>query len=187
MAAFFLLAAAASTASGAVTCDECKTGTTDLVDRLTSPSSIAEQIAILTAVVCPQLSPDMNCEELLNTWWGDAATCMYTHIADSSPTPCVQLGYCASRRALTQQARDWTCEECTSILVKVSDLLQDQDIIDDSIGHLQGECFCGAGGHTDDCPDILSSLMISRHRLRSSSVFYLRDILLIHNVEIIPI
>ena len=51
-----LAAISAVSASRAVTCDECQAAVVDLVTRLTSPESIAEQIAILKLTVCPQVS-----------------------------------------------------------------------------------------------------------------------------------
>merc|ERR1719341_1059184 len=57
MKLLILAIAAISTvsASKAVTCDECQAAVTDLVARLLSEESIAEQVAILKLTVCPQL------------------------------------------------------------------------------------------------------------------------------------
>ena len=55
---FLVLALAALgsvSASKAVTCDECQAAVTDLVARLLSEESLAEQIAILKLTVCPQV------------------------------------------------------------------------------------------------------------------------------------
>merc|ERR1711970_306706 len=156
MKAFIFLVAAASSASAALTCEECQQGTVDLVTRLTSDESIAEQIAIMEATVCPSLPPELNCAENLEMWWGDAATCIYQHIAEADP--CVDLGYCSKRRLLSQ-VRDWTCEECNAILERVSGFLQDDATIADSISYLQGECFCGQEGHTDSCPSLVETLL----------------------------
>ena len=48
-------AVSGSAASRAVTCDECQAASADLVDRLLGEESLAEQIAILKLVVCPQV------------------------------------------------------------------------------------------------------------------------------------
>ena len=56
---FLVLALAALgtvSASKAVTCDECQAAVTDLVARLLSEESLAEQIAILKLTVCPQVT-----------------------------------------------------------------------------------------------------------------------------------
>merc|ERR1711862_428933 len=65
-------------ASKAVTCDECQAAVTDLVARLLSEESIAEQIAILKLTVCPQL-PDIDCAGTLDMWFPDMAGCIYNH------------------------------------------------------------------------------------------------------------
>merc|ERR1711955_89996 len=81
---YFILALAAIgavSASGAVTCDECQTAASDLVDRLLSEESIAEQIAILKLVVCPQLPADIDCEGTLDM-------CTLTWPAASTTTSC---------------------------------------------------------------------------------------------------
>ena len=48
-------AVSGSAASRAVTCDECQAASADLVARLLGEESLAEQIAILKLVVCPQV------------------------------------------------------------------------------------------------------------------------------------
>ena len=56
---FLILAIAAISAvsadNKAVTCDECQAAVGDLVTRLLGEESLAEQIAILKLVVCPQV------------------------------------------------------------------------------------------------------------------------------------
>ena len=50
-----LAALGSVSASKAVTCDECQAAVTDLVARLLSEESLAEQIAILKLTVCPEV------------------------------------------------------------------------------------------------------------------------------------
>ena len=61
---FIILAIAAIGAvsasdSKAVTCDECQAAVGDLVTRLLGEESLAEQIAILKLVVCPQVNIEL--------------------------------------------------------------------------------------------------------------------------------
>ena len=63
---FIILAIAAIGAvsasdSKAVTCDECQAAVGDLVTRLLGEESLAEQIAILKLVVCPQVQNSISC------------------------------------------------------------------------------------------------------------------------------
>ena len=58
---FMLLALAAigavsASKDAAVTCDECQAAAADLVAHLLGEDSLAEQIAILKLVVCPQVN-----------------------------------------------------------------------------------------------------------------------------------
>merc|ERR1711915_421347 len=108
---YFILALAAVgavSATGAVTGDECQTAASDLVDRLLSEESIAEQIAILKLVVCPQLPADIDCEGLLDAEFLAMATCIYNEFILNQDV-CGRLGLCYKENKLTQ-VRDWTCD-----------------------------------------------------------------------------
>merc|ERR1711868_216085 len=99
-------------ASKAVTCDECQAAVTDLVARLLSEESLAEQKAILKLTVCPQL-------------------------------PVI----------------DWTCEECTDILARAADYMSSEETVTEAVAYLQGDCFCGQDGHTEECPTLVETVL----------------------------
>merc|ERR1719495_354033 len=138
-----------------VTCEECTSATADLIERLLSEDSIAEQIAIVGAVVCPATEDPAGCEAYLAAWWEDAADCLFNFIAASNP--CASLGVCA--RAPGAPVRSWTCEECEDILGRLAAYLESEETVAAGVELLQGDCFCGAEGHTADCPDIIGSLV----------------------------
>merc|ERR1711963_504370 len=146
---FIILAIGAVSASDskAVTCDECQAAVGDLVTRLLGEESLAEQIAILKLVVCPQLPAEIDCETVLDTWYADMAGCIYNHFMLEQDV-CALLGLCSQRGLV----RDWTCEECT-------DFLSRDDTIAEGVTYLQGECFCGQDGHTDDCPNLVQTVL----------------------------
>merc|ERR1712126_675782 len=141
---YFILALAAT---GAVTCDECQTAASDLVDRLLSEESIAEQIAILKLVVCPQLPADIDCEGTLDMWYADMAGCIYNHFMLEQDV-CALLGLCTKSQGARMSAlpKDWTCEECTDILARTADYMSREETIAEGVTYLQGECFCGQDG-----------------------------------------
>merc|ERR1712233_79481 len=127
---YFILALAAIgavSASGAVTCDECQTAASDLVDRLLSEESIAEQIAILKLVVCPQLPADIDCEGLLDAEFVAMATCIYNEFILNQDV-CGRLGLCYKENKLTQ-VRDWTCDECKDILARTAEYMGQVDTL----------------------------------------------------------
>ena len=55
--------------------------------------------------------------------------------------------------------RDWTCEKCTDILVRIFTYLADPATIAVAVTYLQGDCFCGAAGHTADCPVLVETVL----------------------------
>merc|ERR1739838_1138580 len=147
---------ASAASSNAVTCDECQAGAAALVDHLLSDASIAEQGAILKAVVCPQLDDAAGCEVVIDTWFGDIATCIYNHFVLDADV-CSRLGLC--KKAAIFTPRDWTCEECTDVLVRTAAYMSEEETITEGIEYLQGDCFCGADGHTADCGDLVSAVV----------------------------
>merc|ERR1712241_199767 len=135
-------------ASKAVTCDECQAAVTDLVARLLSEESLAEQKAILKLTVCPQL-PDIDCEGTLDMWFPDMASCIYNHFMLEQDVCGELLGLCykkSKKVQLLERVSDWTCEECTDILAEAA-------------AYLQGDCFCGQDGHTEECPTLVETVL----------------------------
>merc|ERR1739838_1233910 len=128
------ISCASAASSNAVTCDECQAGAAALVEHLLSDASIAEQGAILKAVVCPQLDDAASCEAAIDMWFGDMASSIYT-------------------------PRDWTCEECTDVLARTAAFMSEEETIAMGVEYLQGDCFCGADGHTADCGDLVSAVV----------------------------
>merc|ERR1712228_506434 len=148
---YFILAPAA------IACDECQTAASDLVDRLLSEESIAEQIAILKLVVCPQLPADIDCEGLLDAEFLAMATCIYNEFILNQDV-CGRLGLCYKENKLTQ-VRDWTCDECKDILARTAEFMGQEDTITEAIAYLQGDCYCGQDGHTAECPDLVATVL----------------------------
>merc|ERR1712047_93788 len=134
-----LLAATLAIASAAFapSCEECNQAAAGLLTRLTSAESIAEQTGILISQVCPQAAEPVACEAAFVQWWGDMANCLYPAF----------IG-----------AGDWTCDDCTAIMTRVADFMQQPETIQQGVGILTGECFCGAEGHTDECAGLVATL-----------------------------
>merc|ERR1712055_838406 len=148
----FLLFAAVGFASADVTCDECKAAAAGLVDRLLTPESIEEQTGILIATVCPGAPDPASCEMGMTKYWGDMAGCLYPEFIGNSDV-CIKLGLCKKSNTLV---KDWTCEDCTAIMTRVAEFIKDLETIEQGIAFLQGECFCGQPGHTEDCSDLVT-------------------------------
>merc|ERR1712107_770345 len=121
--------------------------------RLTSPESIAEQTGILISQVCPQAADAAVCEAGLSQWWGDMANCLFPAFIGAGDA-CEQLGLCKVKSVLG----DWTCDDCTDIMTSVAAFMVKPETIEQGLAVLNGECFCGAEGHTAECPDLVASL-----------------------------
>merc|ERR1712055_121198 len=123
-----------------------------LVDRLLTPESIEEQIGILIATVCPGAPDPASCEMGMTKYWGDMAGCLYPEFIGNSDV-CIILGLCEKSNPLV---KDWTCEDCTAIMATVAELIKDPAIVAEGVAFLQGECFCGQPGHTEQCSDLVA-------------------------------
>merc|ERR1711982_173115 len=159
MKLFLVLAAvgaASAASSNAVTCEECQKGAADLVDHLLTPESLGEQAGFLKVLVCPQTPDPSCCEAAVDQWFPDMANCIYTHFVLDGDV-CSRLGLCKKMSMFTP--RDWTCEECTDILARTADYMSADETIAEGVEYLQGECFCGQAGHSDDCADTVSTIV----------------------------
>merc|ERR1711990_849139 len=93
------------------------------------------------------------CEAGLSQWWGDMANCLFPAFIPGTH-PCELLGLCKVKSGLG----DWTCDDCTDIMTRVAAFMVKPETIEQGPAVLNGECFCGAEGHTAECPDLVASL-----------------------------
>merc|ERR1712154_540084 len=150
------IGAASAASSNAVTCEECQQGAAALVDHLLTSESLDEQAGFLKALVCPETADPAACEANVDMWFPDMATCIYPHFVLEGDV-CTMLGLCKKVSIFTP--RDWTCEECTDILARTAAYMSQEDTIAMGVEYLQGDCFCGQEGHTDDCADLVSAVV----------------------------
>merc|ERR1711899_300532 len=154
MKVLFIAATLALASAGfAPSCDECNVAAAGLLERLTSEESINEQMGILISQVCPQAADAAACEAGLSMWWSDMANCLYPAFIGAGDA-CERLGLCKVKSVLG----DWTCDDCTAIMTRVADFMKEADTIAQGVAILQGECFCGAAGHTPECPGLVAGL-----------------------------
>merc|ERR1712055_677823 len=155
MKVLFIAATIALASAGlAPTCDECNAAAAGLLERLTSAEPIAEQTGILISQVCPQAADAAACEAGLSMWWSDMAMCLYPAFIGAGDA-CERLGLCKKSSGLLGE---WTCDDCTAVMTRVADFMKEPSTIEEGVGVLTGECFCGSEGHTDECPDLVNSL-----------------------------
>merc|ERR1711990_413035 len=128
-------------------CEECNQAAAGLLTRLTSAESIEEQKLFIIENLCPGAASLVDCKAFFDSW-GDIANCLYPAFIGASDT-CERLGLCKVKSVLG----DWT-----AIMTRVADFMKEADTIAQGVAILQGECFCGAAGHTADCPDLVAGL-----------------------------
>merc|ERR1712088_200993 len=144
----FAATLAIASAAFAPSCEECNQAAAGLLTRLASAESIAEQTGILISQVCPQAAEPAACEAAFVQWWGDMANCLYPAFIGAGDA-CERLGLCKVKSFLG----DWT-----AIMTRVADFMQQPETIQQGVGILTGECFCGAEGHTDECAGLVATL-----------------------------
>merc|ERR1719189_3395518 len=135
MKSLLVLFLAVGVSQAAVTCDECRAAAQDFVS--------------------PQLGID-GCEGILDMWYGDMAKCIFNHFILEGDV-CSLAGLCYKQSAMAK-ARDWTCEECTMMMSGLADYMVQEETVAQGVAYLQGECFCGAEGHTEDCPALVEAV-----------------------------
>merc|ERR1712172_303438 len=138
----------------APSCEECNAAAGGLLARLTSAESIEEQTGILISQVCPQAADATACEEGLATWWSDMANCLYPAFIGAGDA-CERLGL---RKKSSGLLGEWTCDDCTAVMTRVAEFMKEPDTIAQGVKVLTGECFCGAAGHTAECPNLVNGL-----------------------------
>merc|ERR1712222_192356 len=76
---------------------------------------------------------------------------LISQVCPQAADACEQLGLCKKSSGLLG---DWTCDDCTAIMTRVAEFMKEPSTIEQGVGVLTGECFCGAEGHTDECPGL---------------------------------
>jgi len=146
---FIAVVCAVRGVKGAVTCDECRTAAEDFVMHLLSEEGITEQTEVMKSKVCPWIGLE-GCEDILDMWYPDMADCIFRHFVLEADV-CVGAGLCS--------AREWSCEECQSLSAALALYMMEQETITAGVAFLQGECFCGQEGHTEDCPSLVQTVL----------------------------
>merc|ERR1711953_1215452 len=131
MKSLLVLFLAVGVSQAAVTCDECRAAAQDFVSHLLSAEGLAEQTEAMKANVCPQLGID-GCEGILDMWYGDMAKCIFNH---------------------------FILEGDVCSLSGLADYMVQDETVAQGVAYLQGECFCGAEGHTEDCPALVEAVL----------------------------
>merc|ERR1711915_279176 len=120
-----------------ITCDDCLTFGGNMLDYLMSAESIAEQIEIINANVCPGAEDPAGCEAGIRAWWEGIAMAMYPVFLEPNSV-CGELGACMIKNLVGEP----TCDECTGSVAAVAALIGSEEKIAEVIAFLNGDGFC---------------------------------------------
>merc|ERR1711887_140581 len=116
------------------TCDECVASVDKLVARLTSEESLAEQVAILTASLCPTAPDPATCETELPRAWPLIGQALFPEFLQGAVI-CADTGICSMFKEIT-------CEDCQAGVQYIIGLMNDPDQQASAIEFLSGDAFC---------------------------------------------
>merc|ERR1712088_844914 len=154
----FLYAVLVATASATaeVGCEDCKALVSTLGMYLSSEESIAKQVEILLAEVCPGAQDPDACVEKLPAFWSQIASMLWPgYYNPEEEFMCMQEGLCGapgSRDAMT-------CDECLAGIHASVDQLLTEEFVTGVVAWLSGEEFCGTMEDPEMCANIIAELI----------------------------
>merc|ERR1712244_104472 len=159
MKVFLILSAALLATASATTevgCEDCKALVSTLGTYLSSEESIAKQVEILLAEVCPQAEDPEACMEGLPAFWESIAMMLWPgYYNPEEEFMCMQEGLCGapgSRDAMT-------CDECLAGIHASVDQLLTEEFVTGVVAWLSGEEFCGTMEDPEMCANIIAELI----------------------------
>jgi len=132
-----LTACLVAAASADITCEDCTIFGTNMQAYLMSAESIAEQIEIIVANVCPGATDPAGCESGIRENWEAIAMAMYPVFLNAEDL-CMKLGACAQKSLVALP----TCDECTGSVAAIADMISSEETINEVVAFLQGDGFC---------------------------------------------
>merc|ERR1712212_1061578 len=159
MKVFLVLSAALLATTSATTevgCEDCKALVSTMGKYLSSEESIAKQVEILLAGVCPGASDPEACMEGLPAFWEKVAMMLWPgYYNPEEEFMCMQEGLCGapgSREAMT-------CDECLDGVKATIDQLLSEEFVSGIVSWLSGEEFCGMDEDPEMCANIIAELI----------------------------
>merc|ERR1711874_71711 len=137
-------------------CEDCKALVSTLGKYLSSEESIARQVDILLAEVCPGASDPDACVEGLPEFWGDIAMGMWpAYYNPDEEFMCMREGLCGAHGS-----RDaMTCDECLDGINASINQLLTEEFVSGFVAWLSGEEFCGRLEDPEMCANIIAELL----------------------------
>merc|ERR1711997_993878 len=154
MKVFLVLSAALLATASATTevgCEDCKALVSTMGMYLSSEESIAKQVEILLAEICPQAEGPDFCVEGLPDFWEKVAMMLWPgYYNPDEEFMCMHEGLCGapgSRDAMT-------CDECLDGIKASIDQLLSEEFISGIVDALSGNGFCGMMEDPEMCANV---------------------------------
>eukprot|EP00091_Calanus_sinicus_P009500 TRINITY_DN221_c0_g1_i12.p1 TRINITY_DN221_c0_g1~~TRINITY_DN221_c0_g1_i12.p1 ORF type:complete len:187 (-),score=60.22 TRINITY_DN221_c0_g1_i12:91-651(-) len=142
-----------SATSAEWTCDDCTAVVNSIAAYLTSEESIAKQVDILLAEVCPVSPAPEECVDGLPAFWNRVAMVLWPgYYSAEEDWMCAPL-------CMAKAVRDITCEECFQGLQAGVDQLLLEETIQAIVGALSGDAFCGMEEDAERCAQVIETLI----------------------------
>jgi len=137
-------------------CSDCTAVVTTIATYLTSEDSIARQVEVLLAEVCPGADdPDM-CVAGLPDFWAKIAMMLWPgYYNPEEPWMCATEDICGAPGAKLAM----TCEECTNGIQGAIDQLLSEEFVTGIVEWLSGEEFCGMDEDPEMCANVIAELI----------------------------
>jgi len=150
----FALAAVLAITSAEWTCDDCTAVVNSISAYLTSEDSLAKQVDILLAEVCPQAEDADFCLENLPDFWRRISMVLWPgyYQADAD-------WMCAPLCVVGAEVRDIDCDECFAGLQAGVDQLLGEAAMTAIIENLSGDAFCGMEEEPEKCANAMPTLI----------------------------
>jgi len=141
-----------TSASRDATCEDCIAVVNTLATFLTSEESLANQIDVLLAEVCPMDEEPEVCVAELPAFWAKIAAVLWPGYFDAEAE-----WMCGSEENCGEPPM--TCEECTQGINGAIDQLLLPSTIEGIVMALSGDAFCGQDNDPQTCEAVIEFLI----------------------------
>jgi len=135
-------------------CEDCHAVVSTLSTYLTSTESLANQVDILLAEVCPGADDPEECVDGLPGFWQGIAMILWPGYWDPEAE-----WMCNTEDICPSQIRDMTCQDCFDGIKAGIEQLLLPSTITGIIEALSGDVFCGTFDNSEECASIIEALI----------------------------
>merc|ERR1711936_180268 len=134
---------------------------TALAKYLTSEESMARQVEILLADVCPSTENPDDCVARLPDFWMQVGAVLWPGYYDpTADWMCATDDICGAPEFKKRLSlRDFTCEQCIGGIQDSIDQMLSEDFIAGIVEALSGDIFCDQSENAEECANVIAALI----------------------------